>query len=229
MGLEDAVGAAGGDVAATLTAGAEAAADPDVDVGDGAEAGGDQGDVEGGAVAEAATAPFDRDDDRVGLGAGHGGAGVDDDGRTVFQARAVEEGQWGARRDGAAGEGDQRVDPAAADDRPAAGLARFLGARLGDPFRRAGGEAVDAEPTVAVEVDDRLFQRNGRAAVFGGEVDVAPEFDRRKLGARQLSRPEAAVGVEDQVVDFNDGRGCPTREQRRQHAAEERGSLQCGA
>lgn len=53
-----------------LAAGAEAATDLDVDVGDRAEAGGDRGEVEGGAVAELAPAAFDRDDDREGLGAG---------------------------------------------------------------------------------------------------------------------------------------------------------------
>ena len=60
---------------------------------------------------------------------------------------------------GPEGEVDQRFELAGADDRPLAELPGFGDARGGDPFRWAGRQPSDVEATVAVEVEDDLFER----------------------------------------------------------------------
>src|SRR6185312_16452254 len=156
--------------------------DLDADLGDRAEPAGERRDVHRGAIAEFAGALFDRHGEGIGLGRGHGGAGVDDHGRLAFQTWAVEEGQRRAGRYEVAGarQGYQGFDLAGSDDRPFADLARFFDARLVDRFRRAGRQAGSVEAAIAVEVDHDPFQRRRLAAARFGDVEEAGEADRRE-------------------------------------------------
>ena len=92
----------------------------------------------------------------------------------------------------------------------------------GDRFRGAGRKSGDAEAAVAVEVDQRLAQRRGPAAAFGGDVEAAVEVDRGKLTAGERLRLEAAVGAEDDVFDFDQGTGRGPGQRRRGDQGEER-------
>ena len=149
-----------------------------------------------------------------GLGGRHRGAGVEDDRRVAFLARAVEERDRRAGRDRRpVFAGDQGADVPGADDRVGTAAAGFCRGRFFEQRGLADRQAAGAQPAVAIEVEHDLLQRRRNAAVGRLEVGVAGEVDRRERLARQLPRREAAVGGQHQVADLDQRGVGPSREQ----------------
>ena len=160
-----------------------------------------------GAVAEVAAAPFDRDDDRVGLGGRHGGLGVEDHGRAAALARPVEERQRRAR----VRTGRSRAETSASTwpvptiaPRQIRRASSLLAAAI-DSGAQVGSPATLRRPSRSKSIS---ACRSGErlAAVFGADVDVALEVDRGELAVGQRLRLEAAVGTQHDVFDFDQGR-----------------------
>ena len=138
----------------------------------------------------------------------------------AFHGRAVEDRQHRPGGDRATGQVEQRFDVPGSDDRSVTGPPSLGRARVRHLFRRAGWQAPGAEAAIAIEVDDRLFQGRQPGPASGMEVEIAVEFDRRELTAWQRARYEAAVGVQGDVVDFDQSGAGAGGEQRRDDAAQ---------
>jgi hypothetical protein len=153
---------------------------------------------------------------------------MEDSGGHPAKSRSVEDRQLRSRRHWTLRPGDQGPYLSGADDRTTAGSPRLCRAHFVDRVRRAGRQAGDAEAAVAVEADQRLFQRRHRAAVSAGDVEPPVELDRGEAVPWQRLRLEAAVGAEDDVVNFDEGAGGGAHHGRECQQGEQPNSLQRG-